>query len=123
MQHKKQAFKLIEEIVHQNQAVWNNPRGQLNVGLQYDMLREELEEFKDASDMVDLADAAFDLWYVVIGTLNQIGFTPSQMVDGLQIVQDANAQKSGEKDANGKIIKPEGFVPPEVKLQAIIDRF
>ena len=122
MQHKKQAFKLIEEIVHQNQTVWNNPRGQLDVKLQYDMLREELEEFKDASDMVDLADAAFDLWYVVIGTLNQIGFTPSQMVDGLQIVQDANAQKSGEKDANGKVTKPEGFVPPEVKLQALLDK-
>jgi len=86
------------------------------------MLREELEEFKDATDMVDLADAALDLWYVVIGTLNQIGFTPAQMVEGLQIVQDANAQKSGEKDANGKVTKPEGFVPPEVKLQAIIDR-
>ncbi len=123
MQHKKQAFNLIEEIVHQNQTVWNNPRGELDIKLQYDMLHEELEEFKDATSTVDLADAAFDLWYVVIGTLNQIGFTPEQMIEGLQIVQDANAQKSGKKDANGKVIKPENFIPPEVKLQIIIDKF
>ena len=122
MQHKKQAFNLIEEIVHQNQSVWNNPRGTFNAELEYEMLKEEVTELKDAIEPVDQFDALLDTIYVAIGSLHKLGLTPAQMVDGLQVVQNANAQKSGSKNTDGKVTKPEGFVPPEVKLQAILDR-
>ena len=122
MLHKKQAYHLIQEIVHQNEKVWNNPRGEFDIALEYDMLKEELEEFMDASNTVDVVDAVLDLIYVSIGTLHKIGLTPSQMVEGLQIVQDANKQKSNNKDENGKIQKPEDFIPPEDKLQHIVDK-
>ena len=86
------------------------------------MLKEELEEFRDATDLVDLTDAALDLIYVAIGTLHKIGLRPEDMVDALQVVQDANTQKFGKKDENGKVQKPENFIPPEEKLQKILDR-
>ena len=121
MKHKKQAFQLIEEIVKQNKVVWNNPRGIFDQSLEYDMLTEEVQELKQAKKPVDQLDALLDVIYVAIGSLHKLGLTPEQMVEGLQIVQDANSQKSGSKNADGKVTKPENFIPPEEKLQKILD--
>jgi len=85
------------------------------------MLNEEVQEFKQAKKPVDQLDALLDLIYVSIGSLHKLGLSSPQMIEALQIVQDANAQKSGSKNADGKVTKPKNFIPPEEKLQEILD--
>ncbi len=120
MQHKKQAHLLIERILK-----WNTDRGNtpdtFNIDLEYNMLKEELDEFKEAKTDVDRLDGILDLLFVSYGTLGKMGLTPQQIVDSLEIVTKANEQKSSKKDANGKIIKNKDFVPPEPALQRILD--
>ena len=107
-------------------AKWNtdrgNPRGVINYDLEYDMLLEEVNEFKSATTDVDRLDATLDLIFVAIGTLHKLGLYPAQKVDALQIVLDANKQKSATKSADGKITKPTDFQPPEPKLQLILNK-
>ena len=71
---------------------------------------------------VDRFDKHLDSIYFNIGSLHKLGLTPAQIVDGLQVVHDANLQKSGIKDSNGKVGKPADFIPPEEKLQLILDK-
>lgn len=71
---------------------------------------------------VDRFDKALDAIYFAVGSLHKIGLTPAQMVDGLQIVHNANLQKTGEKDSEGKVVKPDNFVAPETLLQGILDK-
>ena len=85
------------------------------------MLNEEVQEFKQAKKPVDQLDALLDLIYVSIGSLHKLGLSSPQMIEALQIVQDANAQKSGSKNTDGKVTKPKNFIPPEEKLQEILD--
>lgn len=80
------------------------------------------KELSGQIEDVDAFDKHLDTIYIAIGELHKLGLNPDQMVDGLQIVHDANTQKSGEKDSEGKVIKPEGFIPPEEKLQKILDK-
>jgi hypothetical protein len=71
---------------------------------------------------VDRFDKALDAIYFAVGSLHKLGLTPYQMVDGLAIVHNANLQKLGAKDSEGKVIKPAGFVPPEELLQVILNQ-
>ena len=41
--------------------------------------------------------------------------------EALSIVIDANAKKLAEKNSDGKVQKPEGFVGPEAQLQKLLD--
>ena len=50
-----------------------------------------------------------------------ISFVGELIGAGLDIVCAANLQKLIDKDTNGKVMKPEGFVPPEEALQKLID--
>jgi predicted HAD superfamily Cof-like phosphohydrolase len=104
---------------------WNEDRGNecgsIDNQLEYDMLSEELEEFKNANDTVDKLDALVDLAFVTIGSMHKLGLSPQQIDKAINIVCDANDKKLAEKNANGKIQKPNDFVPPETKLQEILD--
>lgn len=71
---------------------------------------------------VDRFDKALDAIYFAVGSMHKLGLTPAQMVDGLQVVHNANLQKTGAKDSKGKVSKPDNFVPPESLLQSILDR-
>ena len=69
-------------------------------------------------------DSSLDAIYIEIGNMHMQGITPEQMVDGLQVVHDANLMKGGTKDSQNKVIKPdqwEELFAPEPKLQAILD--
>jgi hypothetical protein len=48
---------------------------------------------------------------------------PSLLIEGLDVVIEANEQKLAEKDKNGKIKKPEGFKPPEETLKKLIKEY
>lgn len=65
-----------------------------------------------------IADHVADVVYVVNGTAAAFG------IDGeaaFNIVHAANMQKAnGPRREDGKVMKPEGWVSPEIKLQALI---
>jgi len=83
------------------------------------ILREEFKEYEDAeddNDLVEIADALADIVYVVIGTALEYGI-PIERV--LAEVHRSNMSKCVDgkivKRADGKILKPPHFSPPDIK--------
>lgn len=71
---------------------------------------------------VDRLDKHLDSIIYNFGSIFKLGLTPQQAIKALSIVCDANLQKlSAGQDSEGKQKKPEGFIPPETKLQKILD--
>ena len=71
---------------------------------------------------VDRLDKACDAIVFAIGSMTKLGLDHHAITKALNIVNDANKQKLDYKrDAEGKLLKPEGFVGPEVKLQELLD--
>ena len=71
---------------------------------------------------VDRLDKHLDSIVYNFGSIFKLGLTPQQALKALSIVCEANLQKlSAGQDEHGKQRKPEGFVPPEARLQAILD--
>lgn len=90
----------------------------------YAWMLEEINEFIDAKDVVEQADAMIDTIYFALGTLVEIGIEPEILFD---IVQEANMSKiwpDGKPHFNqmGKTIKPEGWQDPHEKLKAAIEK-
>lgn len=93
-------------------------------------MREEIDEFLDPTrhNVVDGADAMIDLIYFALGTLVEMGTLPQPLMDIVH--HDGNMTKrhliDGElkvvKNADGKVIKPEGWVAPEPLLEREIER-
>lgn len=85
--------------------------------------REFLEAFEEG-DMVKMYDALVDGLYFIYGTGVVMGL---DLDKGFSVVHAANMAKlgpNGEKlyDEDGKVRKPEGWVPPEVELEKILKR-
>jgi predicted HAD superfamily Cof-like phosphohydrolase len=78
-----------------------------------DRLGDIIRHMPIVVDMFDLADGLADLDYVVEGTRLEFG------IDGGPIaaeVHAANMRKlGGSKNAQGKILKPEGWTPPDIE--------
>ena len=71
---------------------------------------------------VDRLDKACDAIVFAIGSMAKLGLDHHAITKALNIVNDANKAKLGmSRDAEGKLLKPEGFVGPEVKLQELLD--
>ena len=71
---------------------------------------------------VDRLDKACDAIVFAIGSMTKLGLDHHAITKALNIVNDANKQKLNcKRDAEGKLLKPEGFVGPEVKLQELLD--
>ena len=90
--------------------------------LEYDMLKEELDEYREACDNVDLVailDAIIDIQYLLIGTAYKHGVTAEMMEDAYMEVHRSNMTKlhNGKviKNSNGKVIKPSTFSPPNLE--------
>ena len=75
-----------------------------------------------SSEDVDAFDKHLDIIYYSIGSLHKLGLSPEQIVEGLQVVHDANCAKSGEKDTQGKVKKDSTFKEPEPILQHILNQ-
>jgi predicted HAD superfamily Cof-like phosphohydrolase len=136
-------FELIEAICDINQIQWNNSRGSYDNTKSAAMIIEEALESigaatpretsreivanhsisPDEVTEVDCLDSLLDDMYIVIGELHKLGLTPSQIVEGLQVVHDCNLSKSGTKDSTGKVTKPTdgSWNGPEPKLQVILN--
>lgn len=90
-------------------------------------MREELDEFVEAvelNDHVKAFDALIDLVYVAMGTAYVCQF-PWQ--DGWDVVHAANLTKrrvehasESKRGSSYDIVKPEGWISPELELSAIL---
>lgn len=92
-------------------------------------LQEELNEFADACELNDLVrafDALIDLVYVALGTawLMNMPFD-----EGWAVVHAANMRKvranrpeDSKRGSTYDVVKPAGWIPPEMMLQSILFR-
>lgn len=72
---------------------------------------------------VDRLDKACDAIVFAIGSMTKLGLDAHNITEALSIVNNANKQKLGmERDSEGKLLKPDNFVEPQVKLQALLDK-
>ena len=62
-----------------------------------------------------------------VGRVSNQGISSQHFIpllsESLDIVIDTNYTKNSQKDEQGKVIKPVDFIPPEAKLQVVIDKF
>lgn len=88
--------------------------------MRYELVREELEEYRGALDnnnIVEVADALADLIYVVYGAAIEHGINLDEVIDE---VHKSNLSKlhheTGEAiyREDGKVLKGENYIPPDV---------
>ncbi|MFA5523607.1 MAG: HAD family hydrolase [Tissierellales bacterium] len=89
----------------------------------YNWMLEEIDEFKEANDIYEQADAMIDLMYFALGTLVEMGVKPDKI---FKIVHTANMDKlwsdgKPHYKEDGKTIKPEGWEDPYPKIKKEID--
>ena len=88
--------------------------------LRYDLIKEELDEFKEALDKKDLkevADALTDILYVTYGAGHAFGIDLDKCFEE---VQNSNMSKLGEDgkpiyNDNGKVLKGPNYFKPNLK--------
>ena len=84
--------------------------------LRYRLIHEELDEFLRAAmnnDVPEVVDAICDLLYVTFGAAVVLGV---DIEGAFNLVHKANLLKVGESmDASGKIQKPPGWEPPDIR--------
>lgn len=90
------------------------------------VLCEEADEFADEKEVVGQVDALLDSVIFALGGLFRIGLTEEQVQQCFDAIMDANFEKKagqkagrvfeGVKDA----VKPEGWVPPEARIEEIL---
>lgn len=105
---------------------WNKARykQKFNHALTHALLAEEVSELLRAEHQVDVLDALVDVTYVAIGAMYKLGLTDQQIVDAIHAVCDANDTKSITKTPShikANTTKGPDFVPPEARLQEILD--
>lgn len=84
-------------------------------------MKEENDEYLDSaikSDITETLDAVVDMAYVLFGTINAHGLQ-DLFIEAFNLVHENNMTKvvDGKVIRNefGKILKPEGFVPVDLK--------
>jgi predicted HAD superfamily Cof-like phosphohydrolase len=118
------------EFLHQsspNQATFLTAYDQMIKGLEKAKQKSLSMKYNetDLDIIIGQSDALIDAFYFLAGTLVETGVKPQALFD---IVQAANMAKLGPdgkpiiRPEDGKIMKPEGWEPPEAKLEAEIKR-
>jgi len=88
--------------------------------LRYDLIKEELEELKEAmenKDLLEVADALTDILYVTYGAGHAFGIDLDKCFEE---VQNSNMSKLGENDKpiyneSGKVMKGPKYFKPNLK--------
>lgn len=90
----------------------------------YHWMLEEINEFIEADEIVEQADAMIDVMYFALGTLVEMGIKPDNLFDIVQAANMAKLWPDGEPhyDMDGKTIKPSIWEDPHPKLEAEIRR-
>ena len=116
-------FEKVKEFMSTfGQEVRNFPSTRIELStqkLRYDLIKEELDELKEAmveSDIVEIADAIADILYVTYGAAAAYGINVDMVFDE---VHDSNMSKLDE-DGNpiynddGKVMKGPGYFEPRI---------
>ena len=86
--------------------------------LRYELMLEENLEFLDSKSVVDCLDACVDMMYILAGTINACGLQ-NVFEEAFERVHQNNMTKVVDgkvvRSSTGKILKPEGFVPVDLK--------
>lgn len=88
-------------------------------------LREELQEFVDADDLVDQVDAMIDLLYIAYGNLVMMGVEPTRVFEAVHAANMNKLWPDGRprwREDNGKVIKPLNWVGPEAEIEQELAR-
>ena len=88
--------------------------------LRYDLIKEELEELKEAmenKDLLEVADALTDILYVTYGAGHAFGIDLDKCFEE---VQNSNMSKLGEDgkpiyNEKGKVMKGPNYLEPDLK--------
>lgn len=80
--------------------------------LREELVQEEYEEFRSTRRTIRRADAICDLIYVLIGTAISMGIDIRPMWD--EVHRSNMAKEGGAIREDGKILKPEGWEPPDL---------
>lgn len=91
------------------------------IDLRKRLLDEEVKEYHDAveaRDLVEVADALGDIIYIAVGSALEFGIPLDKVWDAIQRSNMNKADPATGKvnrRADGKILKPEGWTPPEIE--------
>tara|TARA_B110000503_G_scaffold137324_1_gene221341 strand:- start:585 stop:938 length:354 start_codon:yes stop_codon:yes gene_type:complete len=93
--------------------------------LRYDLIREELQELRDAfdsEDLVEVADALTDILYVVYGAGHAFGVNLDACFLEVHRSNMSKLDKCGKPiyREDGKILKGSGYSPPDL-IHIILD--
>ena len=88
--------------------------------LRYELIKEELNEFKDAIDKKDIkevADALTDILYVTYGAGHAFGIDLDKCFDEVQSSNMSKLDSNGKPifNANGKVMKGPNYFKPNFK--------
>lgn len=78
----------------------------------YQLIREELEEYLTAKDVVGIADAIGDLLYVVLGTAVEHGIDIEPIFN--EIHRSNMTKVGGHRNEYGKWVKPDNYEPADL---------
>ncbi len=88
--------------------------------LRFDLMEEENKEYLNAcidNNPLELVDALVDKMYILLGTINTHGLG-SRFEEAFNLVHENNMTKVVDgkvlRNPDGKILKPEGFVPVDL---------
>jgi predicted HAD superfamily Cof-like phosphohydrolase len=85
--------------------------------MRFRLVNEEWAEFNTAiagEDIDQIADAVGDLIYVLLGMTNAMGVDMRPVWTAIQ--RSNMAKENGGEREDGKILKPEGWTPPPIKM-------
>ena len=88
--------------------------------LRYDLIKEELDELKDAmenNDLLEVADALTDILYVTYGAGHAFGIDLDKCFEEVQSSNMSKLDKSGKPIYNnaGKVMKGPDYFKPDLK--------
>jgi predicted HAD superfamily Cof-like phosphohydrolase len=106
-----------EQKVYSNPELGNERQAQAELYLR--LVTEEYNELKEAfenNDLIEIADACADLKWVIEGLEHSLGIPQQSVWDE---VSRSNMSKMVDgkliKRADGKVLKPDTFVQPDIK--------
>ncbi len=123
------AFDLVEEFHRAfDHPIASSPRTLTpdRAKARADWMREEVDEFLEATELDEQLDAMIDLIYFALGTLVEMGLKPDPF---FEIVHQANMSKlwpdgKPRRRPDGKTIKPEGWKDPRNEIiRALVNSY
>jgi predicted HAD superfamily Cof-like phosphohydrolase len=122
----KTNFDMVEDFMNAfGQDVEKTPTMTGVSELRYELIREELEEMREAldtKDLVGIADALADLLYVVYGAGHSFGLDLDACFNEVHRSNMSKLDKNGKPiyREDGKVLKGEDYSPPDLKSTLLL---